>query len=67
MLKQFIDSMDDENEYDFIANNYYQMTKEDLKTILLEYIYAPHCISKEVEDKVRENVREELEEREIFG
>ena len=67
MLKQFIDSMDDEKEYDFIAQNYYQMSREDLKTILLEYIYAGHCLGKETEEAIRDNVREELEEREIFG
>lgn len=67
MIRQFIDSMDDEREYDFIAQNYYQMRKEDLKTILLEYIYASHCLGKDIEAQTREQVRDELEEKEVFG
>jgi hypothetical protein len=67
MISKFLDAMDDDKEYDFIANNYYQMSKEDLKSILLEYIYAVHTRGLDFEKSVQEDVREELEEKEIFG
>ena len=67
MLKQFLDSMDEEKEYDFIANNYTSMTKDELKRILLEYIYAVHQEGKTTEESVREQVRGEIEAEEIFG
>lgn len=67
MISKFIDSMNDEKEYDFIAQNYYQMSREDLKAILLEYIYAAHTEGRAVEESIREQVRDELEEKEIFG
>ena len=70
MINQFIDSMDEEKEYDFIANNYNSMSKFELRSILLEYIYAIHStphssmnFSADVTDKVREN----LEADEVFG
>ena len=66
-ISGFLDAMNDDKEYDYIANNYYQMSKEELKDILLEYIYAGHCCDKDVEDDIKEQVRDNLESQEIFG
>lgn len=38
MIRDFLDALTDDVAYDFIANNYYKMSKEDLKDILLEAI-----------------------------
>ena len=38
-MKEFMKALEEGNAYDYIANNYWSMSKEDLKNILLEYIY----------------------------
>lgn len=55
MIDKFLDALDNGMEYDFIANHYHEMTKEDLKSILLEYIYGS-----EKYDDVKDSVRDEL-------
>lgn len=71
MLNKFLEAMDNEREYDFIANHYYEMSREDLKSILLEYMYAVHsCMTDDgviIEDEIREAVRDELQTKEVFG
>lgn len=62
MLEQFLEALDDEREYDFIANYYSQMSKFDLRSLLLEYIYASHSEGKEVEENIRDSVREGVED-----
>lgn len=64
MIQQFLEALDEEKEYDFIANFYPHMSKFDLRTILLEYIYAAHSEGEEVEENIRDAVREELEDKE---
>ena len=64
MIKKFLDALDEEMEYDFIANHYTDMGKFDLRTILLEYIYASHC--SDSEEEIRDDVRDELEAKEVF-
>jgi hypothetical protein len=64
MIDKFLEAMDEGKEYDFIANFYTSMSTFELSTILLEYIYAVH--SSGIED-IQDNVRNELEEKEIFG
>lgn len=55
--------------YEFVAQNYWQLTKQDLKDIALEYFYATHCHvdigSREsiVEDAIEREAIEELEDR----
>ena len=63
MLEQFLEALDEEKEYDFIANYYNDMSKFDLRTILLEYIYASHQRGNEVEEAIRDDVREEIEDK----
>lgn len=43
--------------YDFIAGNYYKLTKEELKTILLEFVYNTD------NEIIREKIIPELKER----
>jgi hypothetical protein len=66
MLDKFLDALDDNKEYDFIAQHYHEMSKMDLRTILLEYIYATYCIQDAKED-IREQVRDEIQDKVIFG
>lgn len=65
MIKQFLDAMNNDMEYDFIANNYTSMSKSELKDILLEYIYAVHNSSSN--NEISDNVSGELESNEVFG
>lgn len=47
--------------YDFICNNYYKMSKEELKNITKELLYAIHDnVSKEEHDKILNDVADEL-------
>lgn len=40
MEKEFYENQKNGMAYDFIANNYYKMRNDELKDILLEYIYT---------------------------
>lgn len=62
MLEQFLEALDEEKEYDFIANYYNEISKFDLRTILLEYIYAVHKIPQTHKEKVIDDVRENIED-----
>lgn len=49
--------------YDFICNNYYKMSKEELKDIAKELLYAIHSNTDKVEhDKMLDDVATELAE-----
>ena len=63
MLQKFLDALDEGREYDFIANYYNEISKFDLRTILLEYIYAAHSQGEEVEEQIQDSVREEIEDK----
>lgn len=63
MLEKFLEALDDGKEYEFISNYYNEMSKFDLRTILLEYIYASHTsVNKFAHDSIVDEVRENLEE-----
>lgn len=50
--------------YDFISNNYYKMSVEELKDITKELLYAIHTNTTEKEhDKILSDVAEELEQQ----
>jgi hypothetical protein len=38
-LIEIISALNNDDLYDYIASNYYKMSKEELKNLLLEYIY----------------------------
>lgn len=60
MMKRFLDAMEDGTEMDFISNNYLNMSKVDLRAILLAYMY-------EISEEGRDKVQSELEANEVFG
>lgn len=64
MIERFLEALDEEKEYSFISNYYNEMSKYDLRTILLEYIYAAHEEGHATEEAIRDSVREELEDKE---
>jgi hypothetical protein len=62
MLERFLEALDEGREYDFISNYYSEMLKSDLRTILLEYIYATHNLPQTHREQVIDDVREGIEE-----
>ena len=40
--EEFLSSMVQDKSYDWIANNYTRFTKEELKDVVLELLYAIH-------------------------
>lgn len=55
MIKEFINAVNEEKPYDFIAQNYWHMRVEDLGRICLELIYA-------MDDEQLQSAAEELED-----
>ena len=60
MMQKFLEAMEDGTEMDFICSNYPNMTKFDLRTILVAYMY-------EISEEARDRVQSELEAYEVFG
>lgn len=56
-MEDLIKAIKEEREYDFIANNYLKYSKEELKNILLEFIYARY------EDYSKDEIIENIKER----
>lgn len=54
----------DGNLYDFIADNYTQLSKEDLKEIILNLVYDSEDISLPIAKKVERVCLQDLVERE---
>lgn len=46
--------------YDFISNNYYKMSKDELKDIIKELLYVIHTTNKNEHDEMLESVGDEL-------
>ena len=64
-LKDFIKVLNDggDSAYDFIANNYYNMTKSELADIIKELIWAIHDMTYKLDgEEIFKAVGEELEE-----
>ena len=40
LRKAVIENLEKDTDYDFIANHYYKMDKDDLKDIILELLYG---------------------------
>ena len=62
-MKGFIDVLKNNpnGAYDFICNNYYKMSKEELKDIIKELLYAVHDNTEEAEhNKILNDVASEL-------
>lgn len=66
-MEGFLKAMENGTEYDYIANHSHEMSKDELATILKEYIYQIHsmgiCDGKEdVQDAVYENLMDYIKE-----
>lgn len=55
--KKAITAIRENKGYDFIANHYYEFTKDELKDIILECLYVLDI------DDILDNIADELEER----
>lgn len=63
MINEFIEALKNDTCYDFIANNYYKMSKEELKNCFLEVLFEVKY-SKDINDDFSiDRVIEELKER----
>lgn len=64
MMKKFVEVLKNNpnHAYDFIANNYWKMSKEELASITKELLYAIHYFNKLEEKEILESVGTELED-----
>ena len=63
-MVKFIDVLktNPNHAYDFIANNYYKFSKEELASVAKELLYAIHYFNKVEEAEVLASVGVELED-----
>lgn len=63
-MKEFIEILKNNpnGAYDFICNNYYKMSKEELKDITKELLYAVYENAKDEHDIILSDVATELED-----
>lgn len=59
MIKEFIEAMQENTEYGFIANHYNDFSKQELVNILKEYIFA--VLQEEKAKEIKTAIIEELE------
>ena len=67
-MKDFIKVLENNpnGAYDYIANNYYKMSKEELKDVVKELLYSVHTNTTESEhNKILKDVAEELTEQNL--
>ena len=64
IIQEFIEVLkhNPNHAYDFIANNYYKFSKEELSSVAKELLYAIHWFNKEQEADILESVGLELED-----
>lgn len=60
LLEQLKEAVSNHNIYDFIANNYWQMSKEELKDIILELDFAIYSVVKN--EKLKNDIYDEIDE-----
>jgi hypothetical protein len=66
-MKGFLKALENGTEYDYIANNSHNMSKDDLATILKEYIYHVNSMGifegkEDVLDAIYETISDYVEE-----
>ena len=68
LRKQYLEALENANGYDFIAKNYYEFSKEELKDIILELDYAIHSEAKHFAsaEEIYTSASEELKDRWSF-
>ena len=68
MKKELLEAIKSDMVYDYVANNYWKLSKEELAYIAKELAFAVHIALKEdaksVWDEMQENVEADLEEEE---
>jgi hypothetical protein len=47
--------------YDFICNNYWKLSKEDMKDLFKEFNHAVHSLDKDICKEAEKNMFDELE------
>lgn len=64
IMKDFIEVLksNPNHAYDFIANNYYKFSKEELASVTKELLYAIHYFNKVEEAEILASVGVELED-----
>lgn len=65
VMKEFIEVLKNnpDGAYDFICNNYYKMSKEELKDVAKELLFAVHDnVTKDEHNKILDDAATELEE-----
>ena len=64
IMVQFVEILknDPNYAYDFIAQNYWNMDKEELANIVKELLYAIHSFNKMEEAEILESIGNELED-----
>ena len=58
-------ALKDQTLCDFVASHYYEMSKEQLKAIIVELVCAAHMFISNI-DRFYDEVEDELEDREFF-
>lgn len=68
LRKQYLEALENADGYDFIAKNYYEFSKEELKDIILELDYAIHSEAKHFAsaEEICASALEELKDRWSF-
>ena len=63
-MKELIEVLKNNHDhaYDFIANNYYKMSRDELASVVKELLYAIHYFNKAEEQEILESVANELED-----
>lgn len=66
IMKEFVEVLktNPDHAYDFIANNYWKMSREELASVAKELLYAIHYFNKAEEKEILESVGIELEDNE---
>ena len=63
--EKFLRSLTEDTSYDFIANNYQDFSKTELKDIILELLYGIHTSGMEID--IITDVASELSDRWLFN
>ena len=68
LLEQLKEAVSNHNIYDFIANNYWKMSKEELKDIILELDFTIYSVVKNetLKNSIYEELDENLAERGVY-
>ena len=63
MKDKILKAIKEDRLMDFVTRNYYNMSKEELKIVLVELYYAMYQLEEELQVSMTDVLLEELEER----